>query len=507
MLLILLFFIAGAASQCQTGCTLSQGYWKTHHGSANAGSTRIPWPVSEDTAFLDTDKSWLEMLKTPSVGDACIIFAKEFIAAKLNLALGTCPIQRVSAALEEGENHLRQWCSKNGRRLRDANEARDYAVTMSTILEQFNTGVTGPGKCNNQCGDILLTTQKNTNTRATRGRDCNIVPMVSCMAPRENGMCEAFWSYSNQEGRTLFVPRNKDAQLSNIISGAVPQIQPVFFVAGRKDNVFSTLRNCSSTPTQTWTLAKNSATSTPTTVPRCPVGCDGIPYSPKVMDACGICGGPNTNIRPGDCNGNGINDFCGIQRGLEKDENHNGIVDECEEGTPPPPPTTTEYHDTRIPVTEKPLPTIPTVDDNGEARGSCCLRGQCLDALTEDEAQESRCSSFVVGVFCSQRDQCVEKQAGDTVLDVPGLPTAPAEPPPLGESKISKKSGEFLGTVIPIAVLGGLAFMLFCVYLSCLFIKDDEVKTEQQLPTTRQPTNPARTMRTRIVAADAVKNE
>jgi hypothetical protein len=65
-------------------CPLSHGYWKTH---------LEVWPV--DSLFLGEleydDMSLLELLHMPTRGDASINLAKQLIAAKLNLALGSEP--------------------------------------------------------------------------------------------------------------------------------------------------------------------------------------------------------------------------------------------------------------------------------------------------------------------------------------------------------------------------------------------------------------------------------
>jgi hypothetical protein len=50
-------------SCADAGCTLTQGYWKTHHRFARNKSQRAPWPVDENTLLCG--RTWLATLDTP----------------------------------------------------------------------------------------------------------------------------------------------------------------------------------------------------------------------------------------------------------------------------------------------------------------------------------------------------------------------------------------------------------------------------------------------------------
>ena len=71
------------------GCTLTQGYWKTHskYGPAPYDAT---WAlIGEDTTFFSSGKTWHQAIDTSSAGgNAYYILAHQYIAAKLNLAGG-----------------------------------------------------------------------------------------------------------------------------------------------------------------------------------------------------------------------------------------------------------------------------------------------------------------------------------------------------------------------------------------------------------------------------------
>ena len=113
-------------------CTRTQGYWKTHNMEAKQPKKQVPWPISEDTDLCG--KTWLEILHTPTHGDAWYILAHQWIAAKLNVASGANPPADVDEALQQGEALL----------LLCTIEAidRSAAIELSELLDAFNNGQT-----------------------------------------------------------------------------------------------------------------------------------------------------------------------------------------------------------------------------------------------------------------------------------------------------------------------------------------------------------------------------
>lgn len=71
-----------AEDVCDTGCTYSRGYWRTHTED---------WPVASLTLGdrTYTDAELVDLLGTPVAGDASLNLAHQLIAAKLTLAMGT----------------------------------------------------------------------------------------------------------------------------------------------------------------------------------------------------------------------------------------------------------------------------------------------------------------------------------------------------------------------------------------------------------------------------------
>jgi hypothetical protein len=71
----------------ELGCTLTQGYWKTHADPLNIKKYDDTWDEvgGSDAPFFDTGQSWILVFNTPpSGGNAYYILAHQYMAARLN---------------------------------------------------------------------------------------------------------------------------------------------------------------------------------------------------------------------------------------------------------------------------------------------------------------------------------------------------------------------------------------------------------------------------------------
>ena len=134
---------------CPTGCTLTQGYWKTHTEYGPAKHRDATWdlilPSGEDSTFFQSGKNYYEVLWTPpSGGNPYYQLAHQYIAAKLNVLKGAYAPPEVQAAIAWAENQFFNLYPPSynfGKSL--TNQARSYAG----ILGQYNEGRIGPGHC------------------------------------------------------------------------------------------------------------------------------------------------------------------------------------------------------------------------------------------------------------------------------------------------------------------------------------------------------------------------
>lgn len=128
---------------CTGGCTLTQGYWKTHsrYGPAPYDDT---WAkVGEDTSFFNSGQSYHGVLWTSPRGNAYYILAHQYIAAKLNILNGASTTSEVDAALAWAESFFGTYEPSDSLSKPLANQAKGYAAT----LDSYNNGLIGPGHC------------------------------------------------------------------------------------------------------------------------------------------------------------------------------------------------------------------------------------------------------------------------------------------------------------------------------------------------------------------------
>jgi hypothetical protein len=145
-----------------TGCTRTQGYWKTHtkHGPAPFDEAwyllagPVPdgtQPTGADVPFFETGLSYYEILWTDSKGgNAYIILAHQYIAAQMNILNGASAPAEVIAAMDAALVLLSNYAGaldipkkidkKN-------NPDRDLALQLAGLLDSYNKGVIGPGHC------------------------------------------------------------------------------------------------------------------------------------------------------------------------------------------------------------------------------------------------------------------------------------------------------------------------------------------------------------------------
>jgi hypothetical protein len=131
---------------CQ-GCTLTQGYWKTHSREGPAPYDE-GWQAigsgEEDTLFFNTGKTWYQVFWTPPAGNAFYNLAHQYMAAKLNVLNGTGSTTAVDSALSQAEALFGSLGS--GSTSLTAAQRR-AAINLAATLDAYNTGVTGPGHC------------------------------------------------------------------------------------------------------------------------------------------------------------------------------------------------------------------------------------------------------------------------------------------------------------------------------------------------------------------------
>ncbi|PLW79883.1 hypothetical protein C0585_05505 [Candidatus Woesearchaeota archaeon] len=148
---------------CDLGCTLTQGYWKTHseYGPAPEDLNWLGLPNGPDTIFYLSSMTWYEVFHTPIKSNKYYSLAHQYMAAKLNVMNGATTTVEVDQALDDAENLFITYGPedvvgikihpKNGKEMKDVNKELSAEMTsIASVLAEYNEGYIGPGHCDEQ---------------------------------------------------------------------------------------------------------------------------------------------------------------------------------------------------------------------------------------------------------------------------------------------------------------------------------------------------------------------
>lgn len=154
---------------CFVGCTLTQGYWKTHNNSFKGGApTDDNWnnitPLAELSGFFTTVNSypvaglniitapftWFSVFQTSPAGNAYYNLAHQYMAAKLNILNGAAAPASVTSAISSAETFFTAYTPAAFNSLGKKSPVRAQVIGWATTLGSFNEGLIGPGHCDEQ---------------------------------------------------------------------------------------------------------------------------------------------------------------------------------------------------------------------------------------------------------------------------------------------------------------------------------------------------------------------
>jgi hypothetical protein len=132
---------------CPEGCTLTQGYWKTHseYGPApeDLNWENLPGGLGADTEFYLSGQTWYEVFWTaPKKGNAYYILAHQYEAAVLNILNGASSTTEVDDAIAWAEDFFSTYTPANW-----PTSLRSDVIENAGILGSYNEGDIGPGHC------------------------------------------------------------------------------------------------------------------------------------------------------------------------------------------------------------------------------------------------------------------------------------------------------------------------------------------------------------------------
>jgi hypothetical protein len=133
---------------CATGCTLTQGYWKTHSefGPAPYDATWAQLPNGASTPFYYSGKTWYQVFWTPPAGgNAYDQLAHQYMAARLNILNGAATTAAVDAALAGAHTYFNN--PANTGSPAPSGATRTQLGAWASTLDSYNNGLIGPGHC------------------------------------------------------------------------------------------------------------------------------------------------------------------------------------------------------------------------------------------------------------------------------------------------------------------------------------------------------------------------
>ena len=127
-----------------TGCTLTQGYWKTHssYGPAPNDPNWLTGGNSPDNAFFNSGKTWIQIWGiapgkgpklSPPIATSYLQLAHQYMAAVLNTVNGTSAPQSVLDAIAGAANFF--------------TTGTGFDASWAGLLADYNEGDIGPGHC------------------------------------------------------------------------------------------------------------------------------------------------------------------------------------------------------------------------------------------------------------------------------------------------------------------------------------------------------------------------
>lgn len=134
------------------GCTLTQGYWKTHSKYGPASKPDETWlVVGPDADFYLSNQSWIEVFNTSVSGNSYYQLAHQYMAAYLNTLHGAMVPSEVQDALDDAssifETKTPDYFAKVKGKTLATNGEVSQMVNLASILGSYNEGIIGPGHC------------------------------------------------------------------------------------------------------------------------------------------------------------------------------------------------------------------------------------------------------------------------------------------------------------------------------------------------------------------------
>lgn len=150
------------------GCTLTQGYWKTHSIYGPASKPDDTWIEvgGPDANFYLSDQTWIEVFNTSASGNSYYQLAHQYMAAFLNMQNGAMVPTVVQDAMDEAESIFEGTVPSYYEKIKGVSQASkdeiSHLTSLASTLGSYNEGIIGPGHCG-ESDDIIEKSSKINN--------------------------------------------------------------------------------------------------------------------------------------------------------------------------------------------------------------------------------------------------------------------------------------------------------------------------------------------------------
>jgi hypothetical protein len=131
------------------GCTLTQGYWKTHSAYGPAPKTDPTWLLvgGPDAPFFFSGASWYQVFWTPTGGNVYYQLAHQYMAARLNTLNDASAPSSVNDAITGATSYFANPANTPAAAAALSKAAKKTLQGYASTLDSYNTGAIGPGHC------------------------------------------------------------------------------------------------------------------------------------------------------------------------------------------------------------------------------------------------------------------------------------------------------------------------------------------------------------------------
>jgi hypothetical protein len=142
-----------ATVACNPGCTLTQGYWKTHNASFKDGAPlddawNLLGAQKEQTPFFLSDTTWFNVFWTAPAGNVYYQLAHQYMTAKLNQLNGAIMPAPVLSAFDTATGLLSSVAPATAATYKGS--TKNTWTNLAGILANFNEGKAGVAHCSEQ---------------------------------------------------------------------------------------------------------------------------------------------------------------------------------------------------------------------------------------------------------------------------------------------------------------------------------------------------------------------